>query len=255
MIFDDFKMITHKLRTDVSHINIYPIGDVHIGAKECNLELFKKWLDTVENDPLGYVVILGDMMNMGLRNSKTNVYEEILSPYQQKEMLYTLLEPIKHKILAACSGNHESRNMREVGTNPLYDVMCRLQIEDVYRENACFMKVTLGNNRHGKPQSYGIVVTHGSTKNKDERWTYSVDNCDLFINGHTHEGNHKPLGKIRMDLHNELVTTVGFHDVVVTPFQSYGGYALKGKYLPNHLEQFQKIRLFGDSKRIGYSFD
>ena len=236
-------------------MNLYPIGDVHIGAKECNLQLFQKWIDNVQNDEFGYAMIIGDMMNMGLRNSKSNIYEEVLNPLQQKELLYEMLKPISHKILAGCSGNHEQRNLKEVGTNPLYDVFCRLQIENVYRENACFIKISLGCRTPDRQVTYGIVLTHGSSKTKDERWTYSVDNCDLFINGHVHEADHKPLGKIRMDLHNDVVRTVGFHDVVVVPFQNYGGYALRGKYLPNHLEQFQKIRLFGDSKRIGYIFE
>ena len=253
-MLSDFEMIVHKLSNELPYINLYPLGDVHIGSKECDLDLLKKWISMVESDPFGYAVIVGDMMNMGLKNSKSNVYEETLNPMQQKELCYELLKPIKHKILAGCSGNHEQRNVKEVGTNPLYDVFCRLQIEDVYRENACFIKLNLGQRKADRQVSYGLVLTHGSSANKDERWTYSVDNCDLFISGHTHGATHKPLGKIRMDMQNECVRTVGFHNVVVIPFQRYGGYALKGKYLPNHLEQFQKIRLFGDSKRVGYTF-
>lgn len=254
-MLSDFQMIVHKLPSELPFINIYPIGDVHLGSKECDIDLLKEWINTVKEDPFGYAVIIGDMMNMGLKNSKSNVYEEVLNPQQQKELCYELLKPIKHKILAGCSGNHEARMVKEVGTNPLYDVFCRLQIEDVYRENACFIKVNLGQRKADRQVSYGIVLTHGSTTGKDERWIYSVDNCDLFINGHTHNADHKPLGKIRMDLHNECVRTVGFQNVVVVPFQSYGGYALRGKFLPNHLQQFQKIRLFGDSKRVGYSFE
>lgn len=248
-------MITHKFSTELPYINIYPIGDVHIGSKECELGLLKQWIEMVQNDQNGYVFIVGDMMNMGLRNSKTNVYEEVLTPLEQKELCYELLKPISHKILAGCSGNHEYRSVKEVGSNPLYDVFCRLQIENVYRENVCFIKINIGKRKSDRQCSYGIVLTHGSTRNKDERWTYTVDNCDLFINGHTHEANHKPLGKIKMDLQNECVRMVSFHNIVVTPFQSYGGYALRGKYSPNYTEQFQKIRLFGDSKRIGYFFE
>lgn len=131
---------------------------------------------------------------------------------------------------------------------------CRLGIENVYRENACFIKVNLGMKPNKKQVSYGVVLTHGSSKAKDKRWTYSVDNSDLFISGHVHEASHEPLGKIRMDLHNEVVQTVGYQQVVVVPFQSYGGYALKGKYLPNNLEHFQTIRLSGDNKFIAYYY-
>lgn len=251
-MLDDFVLMNYKFE-DKPHLNIYPLGDVHIGSKEFDLELFKKWIEVVTNDPNGAVVIIGDMMNMGLRNSKSNVYEETLSPMEQKELCYELLNPIADKIIAGCSGNHEYRAVKEVGMNPLYDVFCRMRIEERYRENACFIKLNVGKHQ-GNPNTYGVVLTHGSTKNKDERWTYSVDNCDVFISGHTHEATHKPLAKLRMDFKHNKVRTVGYQHIVVLPFQHYGSYALRGKYLPNHLGQFQSITFDGTSKRVGYTY-
>ena len=251
-MLDDFILIDSKF-DELDHLNIYPLGDVHIGSKEFDLELFEQWVETVENDPNGAVVIIGDMMNMGLRTSKSNVYEERLSPMEQKELCYELLKPIAHKIIGGCSGNHEYRAVKEVGMNPLYDVFCRLRIEDRYRENVCFIKLTVG--RQGKnPNTYGVVLTHGSSKNKDEKWTYTVDGADCFISGHTHLGTHQPCGKIRMDLTHNKVKTVGYQHIVVMPFQSYGGYAIRGKYTPNHLGQFQRITFDGTSKRVGYTY-
>lgn len=251
-MLDDFILIQSKF-DDSKGITIYPLGDVHLGSKECDVELFKEWIEMVKNDPSAYVVIVGDIMNMGLKNSKSNVYEEVLSPMEQKELCYELLEPIADKIIAGCSGNHEYRANKEVGCNPLYDVFCRLRIEDRYRENACFVKLTVG--KQGKnPNTYGVVATHGSSKNKDKIWTSYVDGCDVFISGHTHEGDHDPLAKIRMDLIHNKVKTVGYQNVVVLPFQRYGGYAIRGKYRPNHLGQFQHITFDGTTKRVGYHY-
>lgn len=251
-MLDDFVLIQSKY-DELDHLNIYPLGDVHIGSKECDMKLLKEWVEMVKNDPNAAVVIIGDMLNNGLKNSKSNVYEEVLNPMQQKEVCFELLEPIANKIVAACSGNHEWRSVKEVGTNPLYDVMCRLRIEDRYRENACFLKITVGNV--GKnPNTYGVVLTHGKSKNKDLEWTYSVDGADVFISGHTHLGTHQPCGKIRMDLTHNKVKTVGYQHIVVLPFQTYGGYAVRNKYIPNHLGQFQKITLDGTSKRVGYAY-
>ena len=251
-MLDDFHLIQVNF-SENSLLNIYPLGDVHIGSKECDLELFKQWVETVKNDPNGAAVIIGDVMNMGLKTSKSNVYEETLSPMAQKELCFELLSPIADKIIGGCSGNHEYRAVKEVGMNPLYDVFCRMRIEDRYRENACFIKLTVG--KQGKnPNTYGVVLTHGKSKNKDEQWTYSVDGCDCFISGHTHLGTHQPLGKIRMDLTHNKVKTVGYQHIVVMPFQRYGGYAVRGKYLPNHLGQFQCITFDGTSKRVGYTY-
>lgn len=251
-MLDDFTLIDAKFN-NLEGLTIYPLGDVHIGSKEFDLELFQKWIDTVKSDPFGAVVIIGDMMNMGLRTSKSNVYEESLSPMEQKELCYELLYPITDKIIAGCSGNHEYRAVKEVGMNPLYDVFCRLRIEDRYRENACFIKLTVGKQGNN-PNTYGVVLTHGSSKSKDEKWTYAVDGCDCFISGHTHLGTHQPMGKIRMDLTHNKVKTVGYQHIVVMPFQRYGGYAVRGKYMPNHLGQFQRITFDGTGKRVGYHY-
>ena len=251
-MLDDFVLIDSKF-DELEFLNLYPLGDVHIGSKECDMELLKQWVEMVKNDPHGAVVIIGDMMNMGLRNSKSNVYEETLSPMEQKELCFELLSPIANKIIGGCSGNHEYRAVKEVGMNPLYDVFCRMRIEDRYRENACFIKLTVG--KLGKnPNTYGVVLTHGKSKNKDEQWTYSVDGCDCFISGHTHLGTHQPLGKIRMDLSHNRVKTVGYQHIVVMPFQSYGGYAVRNKYMPNSLGQFQCVTFDGTSKRVGYTY-
>lgn len=251
-MLDDFTLITHKF-DEIPYINIYPLGDVHIGSKECNVSLFKEWIEMVRQDPFGYVVIIGDMMNMGLKNSRSNVYEEALTPMEQKELMYELLNPIADKILAGCPGNHEYRTVREVGTNPMYDVFCRMRIENRYRENVCFLKLTVG--KCGKnPNTYGVVLTHGSSKNKDLSWTYAVDGADVFISGHTHLGTHQPCGKIKMDLTHEKVKPIGYQHIVVIPFQEYGGYAIRGKYLPNSLGQFQCVQFDSSQKRVGYSY-
>ena len=85
-MLDDFVLLKYKFET-ASYINIYPLGDVHIGSKECDMDLLHEWVEMVKNDPYGYVVIIGDMMNMGLKNSKTNIYEAVLTPMEQKEYL------------------------------------------------------------------------------------------------------------------------------------------------------------------------
>ena len=251
-MLSDFQLIKSTF-DDFSHLNIYPLGDVHIGSRECNLNLLRQWVDMVQQDPNGRVVLIGDIMNMGLKSSRSNVYEEALNPMEQKELCFELLNPIADRILAGCSGNHEYRAVREVGTNPLYDVFCRMRIEDRYRENLCFLKLTVGKN--GKnPNTYGIVLSHGKSKNKDLDWTYAVDGADVFISGHTHLGTHQPCSKIKMDLTHEVVKTIGYQHIVVLPFQEYGGYAAREKYKPMHLGQFQRVTFDGSSKKVGYSY-
>ena len=122
-------MVKHKLPWDFPYIHLYPIADAHIGSAEFDEKLFKLWVQTVQGDPYGYAVIAGDMLNNGIKTSKTNVYEEKMRPAQQKEYLYEALNPIKEKILGACGGNHCYRNIRDVD-----DAAVEAYLEESYDE-------------------------------------------------------------------------------------------------------------------------
>lgn len=252
-MLNDFKMIVHKLPRDLEYINLYPLADTHIGSAEFNEPMFKLWVKTVQADPNGYILIAGDLINNGVKNSKTNVYEEMMRPSQQKEYLYEALKPLKEKILGGCGGNHEYRSAKDVDSDPMYDVMCRLQLEDRYRQNGAFVKIAVGTRKDNHKQvAYGIVVTHGASKNKHDKFALSVDGADLFISGHTHDENYEPDAKVKMDMQNETVSIVPYKKVVCTPFQGYGGYALRGEYLPVTVSEFQVLRLDGKRKKINF---
>ena len=228
----DFDMIIHKLPDSLDEIRIYPLGDLHVGAAEFDEEFFKAWCRAVENDPFGYVVIAGDLMNNGLKDSKTNSYEEVMPPSEQKEYIHSALEPLANKILAATEGNHERRSGKAADSQPLYDIMCWLRRQEVYRKRCCFVKVNLGRKSHRKPSSYGIVVTHGGSNNAMKQFGASIDGCDLLICGHTHGGEETPSSKIYIDMRNELVTQVPYRTVRCTSFLNYGGYAIEKPYMP-----------------------
>lgn len=250
---NDFEMVEFSLPKDVQYANIYPLGDLHLGSRECDLELFLLWRETVLNDPNGYVVIIGDLLDWGLKNSKTNIYEAVMTPLEQKEYLFDLLKPIKHRIVGIVPGNHEYRGVKEVGTCPLYDVACRLGIEDVYRPNMCVVKFGIGNQR-GKNVVYGITLHHGASKNKFAKFCESMDGINLFISGHTHETDFTPKAKTVCDLRHRSIRVEPYLKVVVPPFQKYGGYAIRGAYTPSAIGQFPHIRLDGMTKHIGYTY-
>ncbi len=64
------QLIVHKLPQDLPYINVYGIGDKHIGSRECDIKRLKKQVDMMLNDQYGYAVICGDMLNNGLRVPK-----------------------------------------------------------------------------------------------------------------------------------------------------------------------------------------
>lgn len=251
-MLDDFDVIVKEFPADQKSINLYTLADVHIGAKECDYESLAKWIKTVKNDENAYWVCVGDMLNMGLRNAKTNIYEEEFMPYEQKELFAKLFSPISDKLIGMISGNHEARAVREIGINPLYDIACRWRKEDIYREHSCFIDISLGKGRNNKRLNYGVVVTHGASRGKYDKWTPTIDCVDLFISGHTHQNNNSVKGKLVFDRQNKVVRKAEFMQHVCTPFLGYGGYAVAGHYQPCNKPRYETFVLSGSSKDIEF---
>jgi len=146
-------------------------------------------------------------------------------------------------------GNHEYRSIDEVDDCPLYDVMAKFDLEDIYRENMAFMKISLGEKSIDRQYTYTVVLGHGVSKNKTEMFGYSVDGMDVFITGHTHQPASTFPAKIVIDPHNNKVSLVEYTHVTVPSFQMLGGYALKGMYLPQSYSKIPVIELGGENKK------
>jgi predicted MPP superfamily phosphohydrolase len=245
----DFDLIVHKMDKNLKEIRIYPVGDIHIGSPEFSQELWDTWIKMVKEDEDGYVVIVGDTIDNGLKNSKTNVYRATMSPNQQKQWLAQQLKPIKHKILGAVRGNHEDRSVKESDDCPLYDVMCKLDIEDLYREKMAIIKVNVGSRTKDRQCSYIIALHHGGSVNRMKSWTASIDGVDVFISGHDHQTKDGYPAKIVVDTKNEVIRRVPVVNVVVPSFAEYGGYAIGGLYTPQSTV-FPRLYLNGTFKEI-----
>lgn len=250
-MFGDFQMISADFSADTPYLNIYPLFDLHIGSSEFNEPLYRNWLQNVERDPFGYVGLGGDLIDNGTLDSRTEVFEAKMRPQEQKEYLYETLKPLKDRILWSHRGNHELRSSRYADNDPIYDVMCWMGIQDRYRRNACFVRVRLGRAYNGKPVVYAIVSTHGASRTKHDKWVNAVDGADVFFSGHVHEGRVNSPGKIKIDTRNGKVSVAPYCNVVFSSFLSYGGYALRGEYLPNGIMGFQRVTLDGRAKKVG----
>ena len=253
-MLNDFMPIKKDLKaTGVSgEFTIVPLADAHYGSKEFNQKKWDQAVNRIKNDPNCYAVLVGDMIDNGLKNSVTNVYEQTCMPSEQKRWLTTELEPIKDKILAAVGGNHERRSSKEADNDPLYDVMIRLGIEDVYRSRIAFLYIRImypNDERHHK-STYAIAVTHGSGggmyvasgANKAANYGVYLDGIDLIITGHTHKPITFPVSKLCFDAHDLVVRQKQFTVVTASSFLDYGGYAIE-KMLPPAATTLTEIKL------------
>ena len=189
------KIINVKLNENIKELHIIPISDVHIGDKQANLKMFKEVLERIKNEECTYTILNGDLCNTALKNSQSDVYEDSMSPMEQLNMLITLLEPIKDKILVMSSGNHEDRIIKETNIDIIRLTAKQLGIEDKYSNGWWYLYLRFGQKERGikRPMCYQITGYHGSgggrkaggKANRLQEMSQVVV-ADLYIMGHTH---------------------------------------------------------------------
>jgi predicted phosphodiesterase len=256
-MLSDFELIQHHF-PERNDIKIYPISDVHLGAAEHLTREWELFCQRVKNEPNSYIILGGDLINNATRNSVSNIFEETMRPREQKKVVVKMLEPLRDKILCAVSGNHERRN-RDVDNDITYDIMCKLDLEHLYRENIAFVKIQIGrqNGDGVRNPTYILTVTHGNgggiltggAVNRNERFGYVLDGCDCLVVGHTHKPFVTQPSKIKIDPYNNRVSVQPFKVVSMSSWLGYGGYAAQKMMLPtSHAPQI--ITLNGKKKQI-----
>lgn len=189
------KIINVKLSDKIKELHIIPISDAHIGDKQANLKKLKEVLKRIEQEDCTYTILNGDLCNCALKNSKSDVYEDVLSPMEQLETLLELLEPIKDKILVMSSGNHEDRVLKETNVDILRLTAKELGIEDRYSNGWWYLYLRFGKKTVGayRPVCYQITGYHGSGNGRKPggkanrlQEMSQVVIADLYIMGHTH---------------------------------------------------------------------
>ena len=255
---DDFDVIVHKFPRE--DIRLYGIFDVHLAAKEHMEKEFIEFRDSILADNHAYVVLGGDLLNNGIKTSVSNVYDEVMRPREAKRIMTDLLKPLakEGRILCGTGGNHERRS-KDCDDDIMYDIMAKLDIEDLYRENMCFVKLQFGkqNGDGVKNPTYRMMVTHGAgggmltggAVNRAERFGGIIDGIDLMMVGHTHKPFTTAPAKLVFDGHNNRVSVKPFRVVSLSSWLSYGGYAMQKMLLPaSNIPQV--VTLHGKYKKI-----
>lgn len=248
-MIDDFTPILHTLEGRT--IKLYAIGDVHIGAKEADLEGFSSFLRCLESESDSYMVIVGDVINNGVKDSVTNVYEETMPPSEQVEYTAELLAPVKDKILGCVGGNHEYRSIKAVDYDPLFQVMTLLRIPELYRQNFAFVRINL---ERGKTKDhYALYLTHGKSANKQKQFAQGgVEGVDAILCGHTHNGLVQKHSRMVLTTRNNVIMRP-IVELTATSWLRYGGYAARAQMIPSVTSDPQALLLefTGTNKRDG----
>jgi predicted phosphodiesterase len=247
-------LITYEMGM-LPDMRIVPLGDVHLGAPDCDFEAFKAEVDRIARTPRTYAILMGDLLNTDLVGSKGDPYHATMPPGVQKREMVNALEPIRDKVLGIVSGNHERRMLRAVGSCPTYDIAAKLDIEDRYRETMAFLRIGLGKNAHGKEYTYRLMMIHGSggggkrgaMVSRMDDFFQSFDGVDIFVYGHSHKPGNTPDSKVMIDSQNRQILQRPVLTVCAGSWCAYGGYAPQNAMRPVALPGTGEIWMSGTS--------
>lgn len=257
------KAIRADYPTDWPHANVYTLADLHIGDAHCNEAEVLDRVQAIADDPYGLCVCNGDLMNTALRSSVSDVYGELLSPMQQIAYLVDLLRPIKDKIIAVTTGNHEQRTYRTDGID-ITRLVCReLGIEDKYAPEGVLVFLRFGTrsrhsghvNDRNPRQWYSIYATHGSGGGRKEGAKAirladmaAIVDADIYIHSHTHLPMVMKQSFFRADSSNCMAKQVFKLFVNTGAAMGYGGYGQAQEFKPASTDTAH-IRLDAKTKR------
>lgn len=214
---------------DVSELHLYPVGDIHCGSSECDVELFKHDVAAIKDDPCARVILNGDLLECNLKASKGDVYHQTIPPGEQKYVMEEWLQPIKDKILAIQGGNHDELRSDEDSTN-IRDLAKFLGV--LYTESEMCLKLSIGRKeKNGKPAVYTLFATHGwangrliGSKANNLHKLADIVLADIYVIGHTHTQIAFPDEYYVPDLHNNNMRVVRRYYINSGSYQRRGTY-------------------------------
>lgn len=234
---------THFQFTSGDDVNVYIVGDIHCGAHGFNQREFEAYIRRIEADNKAVVVVIGDLIDNATQGSKGCVFSQKMSPQKQIERSIKLLEPIRDKIIFACSGNHEERTFRQTGSDAMYTIMLGLNTLDKYNYVHGYITIKAGK------QTYKLYATHniGRSESKLKTMARSFADCDLILGGHIHTAK---VQRVACNLHNGKIKDV--FAVTCGAWLMDESYAISAAYEPVSLAQ-PEIRLSAKEKRVRVS--
>lgn len=231
------------------YLTLIPLGDVHYGSRSCDVGIFKDHLKMIKKMNDVAVILMGDMVNVGLKDSVgAGPYDDSRNPEEQYEEMLEFLLPIKDKIIACHCGNHEER----IRKNTSFDISKILSKElgCPYLQYGGLHKIKVNKiNFH----AYSIHGSRGGTTLAGK-----INACikmqekagaDLYLMGHTHGLDYFPQIYYSVDNRGGHIIKNTKHFILTGSFVDWdNSYAEMKNYCPSPVG-VPKIRLYGNLSR------
>jgi predicted phosphodiesterase len=243
---------------------IYILSDLHIGDANADWDEIHARVQRIADDERGLCVLNGDLLNTAVRNSVSDIYSETVPPMEQIKMAVELLSPIRKRIIAADTGNHENRVYRTDGLDMMRLICRELGIEHRYAPEGvlCFLRFgdkapgERSGGRKKQPYIYTIYATHGTGGGRKEGAKAirladmaGIVDADCYIHSHSHMPMILKQAFFRVDIQNRKATPVDKLFVNDAAAVSYGGYGQAGEFKPAS-KHSPVIHLSGNGKAM-----
>lgn len=237
------KPIDIKLSKELRELNLHCLSDKHIGDPNCDYKSVVEEVEAIAADPNAYVILGGDLLNNSTTSSIGDTYSEKIPPMEQIGKAVELLEPIKDRIIAVWTGNHELRTYRTDGID-MTRIICRqLGVEERYRPEGALIFLRFGEvsrrKNEGRRMTYTIYGTHGSRGGRkiggkanalaDEAL---ICDADIFFVAHTHQPLVFKDRFMRTYANSGGVEFVDRLFINTSAALDFGGYAQRAGYQP-----------------------
>jgi len=257
MIKQNVKIIKADLSKH-DFIYLVPLSDFHVGAPQADIDAIKGYIDWIAKHKNAYTLLNGDLFNAATKQSTPEIYEyeDMITPDKELLMLEALLKPIKNKILAACSGGHELKNLfKTVRADYTWHLMRNLGREDVYTRDGGVLLIKIKPLNIRDTDVFSVVYTHGwggartrGAKIRKLEYLAQAFHADMYVLSHDHTQNltrdnylvAPKWGESKVGIHRKMLVATG-------GFLGYQGYPLRAGYQQSDLET-PRIRL---EKKIG----
>jgi len=175
-------------------IELVPLGDFHIGHKNFQESLLRRYVDYIKSKPNCYCALMGDEIEAEIpsRSSKYG-YEQLYGIDKQLDKLYDILNPIKGKILTKVSSTHTGWSRKLI----LHDIDREIaeKLGAHYLGIGDYWKIKCGR------RNYTIYQQHGASSSKYPEYEIkkvmeNYPSADVYLLGHIHQLYAKPFTKV-----------------------------------------------------------
>ena len=231
----DMKPIVFDAPGEYDTIEVYPIHDLHYGNGQFDPNKWKKLKAEILAEPNRYCIFVGDLMEMAIPGSKSDMFTQTVPPDAQKEWVSYEFGELADRIIAVVSGNHEhNRATKLCGLYPLYDACCWARIQDRYRENFAVVDIGVGkyHNKETRQHRYVGFLTHKAKDLKNWSTADTLEGFDFMVYGHDHDPKEHSRSHLIYDGINKFVRQKHIETINAGSFLTYGGYAARAAYRP-----------------------